>query len=73
VAALAAAQLLGLAALFIGITAEVGRVDEYGDYPAAFGIGLMVAAVATIASHYLLDRSLLAPATAPDRVEARAQ
>jgi hypothetical protein len=71
VAALAAAQLLGMAALFIGITAEVGRVDEYGDYPAAFGIGLLVTAVATIASLYLLDRSLLAPATAPDRVGAQ--
>jgi hypothetical protein len=60
---LAGAQLLGMAFLFAGMAAEVGRVDEYGDYPAAFGIGLAVTAVATIVSLYLLDRSLDADAT----------
>jgi hypothetical protein len=55
---LAAAQLLGMAAMFAGIAAEVGRRDEYGDHPAAFGIGIVVTAVATVVSLYQLDRSI---------------
>ena len=57
VAFLAVAQLLGMMTLFIGLTAELGQRDEYGDYPAAFGVGLVVTAAATLMSLYQLDRS----------------
>ena len=57
VALLAVAQVLGMAAMFVGIAAEVGRRDEYGDYPAAFGIGIVVTAAATVVSLYQLDRT----------------
>ena len=53
----AVAQLLGMTTMFIGLTAELGRRDEYGDYPAAFGIGLVVTAAITLLSLYQLDRS----------------
>ena len=59
---LSAAQVLGIVALFLGIAAEVGRQDEYGDHPAAFGIGTLVAAVATMGALVQLDRSLDATA-----------
>ena len=65
VAFLAAAQLLGMAAMFVGIAAEVGRRDEYGDHPAAFGIGIVVTAVATVVSLYQLDRSSTASVPSP--------
>ena len=58
VAFLAGAQLLGMAAMFVGIAAEVGRRDEYGDHPVAFGIGIVVTAGATVVSLYHLDRSV---------------
>jgi hypothetical protein len=58
VAFLAGAQLLGMAAMFVGIAAEVGRRDEYGDHPVAFGIGIVVTAGATVVSLYQLDRSI---------------
>ena len=57
VALLAAAQLVGMAVMFTAMAAEVGRRDEYGDHPAAFGIGLVVTAAATVLSLYQLDRS----------------
>ena len=71
VALLSGAQLLGMVFLFAGIAAEVGRVDEYGDHPAAFGIGLTVTAVATVVSLYLLDRSLKPSATTTMHRSAR--
>lgn len=58
VAFLAGAQLLGMAAMFVGIAAEVGRRDEYGDHPVAFGIGIVVTAAATAASLAHLHRSI---------------
>jgi hypothetical protein len=58
VALLAGAQLLGMAAMFVGIVAEVGRRDEYGDRPVAFGIGIVVTAGATVVSLHQLDRSI---------------
>jgi hypothetical protein len=58
VAFLAGAQLLGMASMFVGIAAEVGRRDEYGDHPVAFGIGIVVTAAATVVSLYQLDRSI---------------
>ena len=57
VALLATAQLVGMAVMFTALAAEVGRRDEYGDHPAAFGIGLVVTAAATVWSLYQLDRS----------------
>ena len=53
------APLLGMAALFIGIAAEVGSQDEYGDHPAAFGIGTIVTAAVTVAALVQLRRTPL--------------
>jgi MFS family permease len=61
VAVLAAGQLVGLVALFIGIAAEVGDPDSYGDYPAAGGIALIVTAFLTIAAMVQLTRTPEAP------------
>jgi hypothetical protein len=58
---LAAGQLIGMAALFVAIAAEVGEPDSYGDYPAAGGIALIVTAVLTIAALVELTRSPAAP------------
>ena len=49
-ALLAAGQLAGIAVLVAGITAEVGRVDEHGDYPLAGGIAVLVVAATAIAA-----------------------
>jgi hypothetical protein len=57
VALLSAAQVLGMAALFLGIAVEVGRQDEYGDHPAAFGLGTLVTAAATVGALVQLRRS----------------
>jgi hypothetical protein len=47
---LAGGQVIGIAVLITSIEAEVGRADEYGDYPAAGGIALIfVAAVMIVA------------------------
>jgi hypothetical protein len=74
VASLAVAQLLGMAAMFVGIAAEVGPIDEYGDHPAAFGIGLVVTALGTLVSLFQIDRSVEpAPKATPTRIRARAQ
>jgi hypothetical protein len=74
VASLAAAQVVGMVALFVAIAAEVGPVDEYGDHPAAFGIGIIVTAVGTIVSLYQIDRAgALAAASTTARNRARAQ
>ena len=54
---LAAGQLIGMAALFVAIAAEVGEPDSYGDYPAAGGIALIVTAVLTIAALVELTRT----------------
>ncbi len=48
VALLALGQVAGIAALFVGIAAEVGEPDGYGDYPAAVGIALIATAAITI-------------------------
>jgi hypothetical protein len=73
VAFLAVAQLLGLMTMFIGLAAELGQRDEYGDYPAAFGVGLVVTAAATLMSLYQLDRGVSAsvPST-PARAQTAA-
>jgi len=52
----AGGQLLGIVVLIALIQAEVGRVDEYGDYPAAGGIALIVVAAAAIAGLAALGR-----------------
>ena len=56
-AVLAAAQLGAIAVLIAGIEAEVGRRDEWGDYPAAAGIALVVVASITVAAIVALARS----------------
>ena len=61
VAIFAAGQLLGLAALFVGIAAEVGEPDSYGDYPAASGIALIVTAALTIGALAQLTRTSATP------------
>jgi hypothetical protein len=53
---LAAAQLVGLAVLFAGLIAEVGRRDEWGDHPMAGGIALIVTAALAIAGLVELTR-----------------
>lgn len=58
VALLAAGQLVGLAVLFAATVSEVGRRDEWGDYPAAGGIAVVVTAVITGIALYELTRSL---------------
>ncbi len=57
VALLAAGHLIGLAVLFAGIAAEVGRRDEWGDYPAAGGLALVVVAAITIFAVFGLAKS----------------
>jgi hypothetical protein len=54
--ALAIAPFVGFAALIAGSEAEVGRRDEYGDYPAAGGIALVVTACIMIAGLIALAR-----------------
>jgi hypothetical protein len=56
-AVLAAAQLIAIAVLIAGIEAEVGHRDEWGDYPAAGGIALVVVASITVAAIITLTRS----------------
>ena len=53
-----------MAALFTGAAAEVGQPDDYGDYPAAGGIALIVTAVVTIGALMQLARN---PAPHPVR------
>lgn len=55
-AVLAAAQLLAIPVLIAGMEAEIGRQDEWGDYPAAGGIALLVVASITIAAIVTLAR-----------------
>jgi hypothetical protein len=57
-ALLAAGHLVGVAVMFVGIAAEVGRRDEYGDYPAAGGIAVGVVAAMTIIALVQLGRSI---------------
>lgn len=47
-AILAASQLVGMAVLFAALAAEVGPRDSYGDYPVAFGIGLVVTSAGSV-------------------------
>ncbi len=56
-AALAAAHLIAIAVLIAGIEAEVGRRDEWGDYPAAGGIALVVVATITVLAIVTLTRN----------------
>ncbi len=56
-AVLAAAQLIAIAVLIGGIEAEVGPRDEWGDYPAAGGIALVVVASITVAAIVTLTRN----------------
>ena len=58
VALLAAGQLLGMGVMFAGIAAEVGRQDEWGDYPAAGGMAVVVVAAMTIMALFGLARSI---------------
>jgi hypothetical protein len=64
-ALLAAGQLGAVAVMFAGILAEVGRRDEWGDYPAAGGIALAVVAAMTIVA--LLGVPAAQPASTSSR------
>jgi len=55
---LAAGQLVGIAVLFAGIAAEVGRRDYWGDYPVAGGVAVAVVAATTIIALLGLTRSM---------------
>jgi len=59
---LAAGQLVGIVVMFAGIAAEVGRRDEWGDYPAAGGIAVVTVAVMTIVALLGLGRTVGQPA-----------
>ena len=59
--ALGAAQLIGIAVIIAAEAAEVGRRDSYGDYPAAFGLGLVVTAVLSMVGLTSFARAM--PAT----------
>ena len=56
---LGAGQLVGVAVMFAGSAAEVGPRDEWGDYPAASGIAVAVAATMTIIAIFGLFRSVM--------------
>lgn len=56
-ATLAAAQLVGLGATIVAIEAELGPQDSYGDYQAAFGVGLLVTGVGSVLGLGVLARS----------------
>ncbi len=58
VALLAAGQLGAIAVLVAGITAEIGRADEYGDYPAAGGLALVFLAAVTLVGLYQLSQAI---------------
>lgn len=45
---LAASHALGIVALTVGTVAEVGERDEWGDYPLAGGVALIVTAALTL-------------------------
>lgn len=55
-ALLAGAQLLGMVSLLLAIQAEIGPVDEYGDHPQSFGLGLAITAGAMVGALLLGDR-----------------
>jgi len=63
VALLAAGQLIGMAVLLGGLILEIGRRDDYGDYPLAGGIALAVTAAITVVA--LLDLTRTSEALAP--------
>ncbi|HEX7276152.1 MAG TPA: hypothetical protein VF244_02150 [Acidimicrobiales bacterium] len=54
---LAIGQLGAIAVLIAGIEAQIGRVDEYGDYPAAGGLALVFLAAVTLVGLYQLSRA----------------
>jgi hypothetical protein len=54
---LAAAQLVGMGAMIVAIKAEVGPQNSYGDYPAAFGVGLLVAGAGSALGLAVVARS----------------
>jgi hypothetical protein len=67
-ALLAAGQFVGIAALIVGIEAQVGRVDEYGDYPLAGGIAILFAAITAIVALLTLAFDRRAVAATPAAV-----
>ncbi len=56
-AILTAAQLIGLGAMIVAIRAELGPQNSYGDYPAGFGVGLLVAGIGSALGLAVLARS----------------
>lgn len=62
---LAAGQLAGIVVLIAAIEAQVGRVDEHGDYPLASGIAVLVVAATAIAALLALTFDRRAVAATP--------
>jgi len=56
VALLAIGQLGAIAVLAAGMAAEIGRANEYGDYPAADGLALVFLAAVTLVGLYQLSQ-----------------
>ena len=50
-------QIAGIVVTVGAIAAEFGRQDSYGDYPAAFGLGVVVAAAGSVFGLTLLART----------------
>ena len=51
---LAGAQALGIVTLFALLQVEIGEQNEYGDYPAVFGIALLVTVAGTLVALFVL-------------------
>lgn len=65
---LAAAQLVAIAVLIAGIKAEVGHRDEWGDYPVAGGLALVVVAFITVVTIITPPEAPGGSGTSPRRV-----
>lgn len=65
-ALLAAGQLAGIVVLIAAIEAQLGRVDEHGDYPLAGGIAILVVAATAVVALLTLtfDRQAATPTPA---------
>ena len=51
---LAGAQALGIVTLIALLQVEIGEQNEYGDYPAVFGIALLVTVAGTLVALFVL-------------------
>ncbi len=63
-ATVAAGHVAGIVATVAAINAEIGRQNSYGDYPAAAGLGVCVAAAGSVLGMLLLVRAVRTGASA---------